>query len=209
MKMLNIKNIKEALDGSEGSVILFKVDAKEYLNTKITILKEIVRDDAATVYVSLNRPCSVLIETFKKNKINIDKIFFIDCITKAVGEAEETKNVVFIDGPKHLTNLSITIIEAIKTLPFKNKFLVLDALTTLLIYNSPEIVLGFLNSMSNKMRILKVNSIWLSAEKELDPKIESRLDQFIDKVVDLIEKEEKGIGAEELIKAGFIKKRGE
>ena len=186
---MNIKKIKDAFHDMEGEhIYLFTVNAKEYLNTNIAILKEVVkRDDAAGIYVTLNRPYASLTKILQRNDVNTDRIFFIDGTTKIIGETKKAENVFYVESPQNLTALSVTITEAVEALPSKNKFLILDALTTLTIYNSTATVSRFLHFLTNRMRILKLDGILLSIEKELNPVIAEQLEQFIDKVIDLSE----------------------
>ena len=166
-------------------VVLFLINSNYHLEIKIAILKQLVREDTSGIYVTLNRPYVSLIDMLQKGKINTNRIFFIDCITKAVGQEEEAKNVLYAESPQNLTKLCLTIEEAGKALPSRKKFLVLDARTTRTIYNSAGTVSKFLHFLTNKVRLLGLDGIFLSIEKELDTEIEEQLRQFVDRVIDL------------------------
>jgi KaiC/GvpD/RAD55 family RecA-like ATPase len=127
----------------------------------------------------------VLIKILEKNNINTDKLFFIDCITKTLGLEREEKKCLFLENPQNLTNIAIAIDEIMSAIPAKNKSLFVDPMSTLLIYNRVETVSKFLHVLTGKIRVLNLNGVLLSAEKELDPEFADQLEQFVDKTVDL------------------------
>lgn len=188
MKTGNVEKIKNAFDDlPEHWLLLFIVDAKEYLETNVAILKEVMEreEDIVGVYVTLNRPYASLIKILEQNKIKTDSLFFLDCITKTLGAEKEEKRCLFLESPQNLTNIAIAIDEIVKAMPVKNKFLFFDELSTLLIYNQTGTVAKFLHFLTGKMHVLELKGILLSVEKELDPKIAQQSEQSVDKVVDL------------------------
>ena len=187
MKTEHIAMIKNAFkDLPEHWLLLFVIDTEEYLEKNIAILNEVLKqEDAVGVYVTLNRPYSVLIKILEKNNINTDKLFFIDCITKTIEPEKEEKKCLFLKNPQNLTNIAIAIDEIMSTISSKNKSLFVDAMSTLLIYNRAENVSKFLHFLTGEIRVLNLNGILLSTKEELDPELADKLEQFVDKIVDL------------------------
>jgi KaiC/GvpD/RAD55 family RecA-like ATPase len=187
MKTEHIEKIKNAFnDLPEHWLLLFVMNTEDYLEKNIAILNEVLKpEDAVGVYVTLSRPYSVLIKILEKNNINTDKLFFIDCITKTIGTENEEKKCLFLENPQNLTNITIAIEEIISTIPSKNKSLFVDPLSTLLIYNQAETVSKFLHFLTGKIRILNLNGVLLSTEKEHDSEFADQMEQFVDKTVDL------------------------
>ena len=93
------------------------------------------------VYVSLNKTQKGVEEIFKKNKIDATKLFFIDCVS-----ADKTNEDVLYVSPNNLENLSCSINDFIKEIPGK-KYLIVDALSTLLIYNPENKVAAFVKEI--------------------------------------------------------------
>jgi len=183
---MNAGKIKEALEElGEDYVALFIINAREYLETNMTILRNITKNDATGIYVTINRPYDSLKKMLQQSNADTKRIFFIDCITKTLGHCEEAENVLYLESSQNLTGLSIAIAEAIKALPGENKFLILDSLTALVIYNPAGAISKFLHYLTSKMRMLKLRGILFSIGKEVDPKIAEQLQQFVDKVIDL------------------------
>jgi KaiC/GvpD/RAD55 family RecA-like ATPase len=187
MKTEQIKKIKNAFnDLPEHWLLLFVINAEDYLEKNMAILNEVLQqEDTVGVYVTLNRPYSLLIKILEKNNINTDKLFFIDCITKTLGTEKEEKKCLFLENPQNLTSITIAIDEIMSVIPSKNKSLFVDSMGTLLIYNRAETVSKFLHVLTGKIRVLNLNGVLLSIEKELDPEFANQLEQFVDKIVDL------------------------
>ena len=71
-------------------------------------------------------------------------------------------------------------------LPFpkkENKTLILDTLSTLMLYNNAETVGKFMHAVTGKLRNWGVKSVILTMEEETDKEIISQISQFVDKVV--------------------------
>jgi hypothetical protein len=187
MKTEHIDKIKNAFnDLPEHWLLLFVLNAEDYLEKNIAILNEVLQqEDAIGVYVTLHRPYSVLIKILEKNNINTDKLFFIDCTTKILGTENEEKKCIFLGNPQNLTNITIAIEEIMSTIPSKNKSLFVDPLSTLLIYNKGETISKFLHFLTGKIRVLNLNGVLFSTGKELDPEFTDQLEQFVDKIIDL------------------------
>jgi len=94
------------------------------------------------IYVSLNKTQKSTENILRKNKVNTNKIFFIDCVT-----SEKTKEDVLHIAPDQLDLLSSAINTFIKDIKGK-KFLVVDALSTLLIYNDENKVVKFVKEVT-------------------------------------------------------------
>jgi hypothetical protein len=187
MKTGQLEKIKNAFnDLPEHWLLSFVLDTEEYLEINMAILNEVLKqEDVVGVYVTLNRPYSVLTKILEKNNINTDKLYFIDCVTKTLGTENEEKKCIFLENPQNLTNITIAIEEIMSTVPSKNKSLFVDPLSTLLIYNRGETISKFLHFLTGKIRVLNINGVLLSTEKELDPEFADQLEQFVDKTVDL------------------------
>jgi archaellum biogenesis ATPase FlaH len=104
------------------------------------------------IYVSLNKTQKSIEQNLEAEGIAYSKIFFIDCVT-----SEKTKEEVLHISPSNLDDLFFTIKSFNENIPGE-KFLILDALSTLLIYNSENKVAAFVKELVNlspdKLRIL-------------------------------------------------------
>ena len=121
-----------------SKLIIVPVDK---LQTKVnTVLRSMT--GTVGIYVSLNKTQKSVEETLKKENINFDKIFFIDCVTK-----EKTSEDILHCSPQNLEELEYSIKSFSKEIPGE-KFILLDALSTLLIYNSENKVAAFVKELA-------------------------------------------------------------
>jgi len=128
------------------------------------------------IYISLNKTQKSSEENLIKNNIKTDKIFFIDCVT-----AEKTKEDVLHILPNDLDKLSFAINTFVKDIKGK-KYLVIDALSTLLIYNSENKVAAFVKKITEYTSNNDVEVIAFSP-KTKGEELLNKIFNFFDKVI--------------------------
>jgi hypothetical protein len=131
--------------------------------------------DIPGIYVSLNKTQKSREEIFKKSKINTKKLFFIDGVT-----SEKTRDDVLHIAPDRLDLLDSAIsafMEGIKG----EKFLVIDALSTLLIFNNEDSVAKFVKKMTEYASEKDVQIVALSP-KTKGEELLTKIFNFFDKV---------------------------
>jgi len=94
------------------------------------------------IYVSLNKTQKSAEKALKKARINTKKLFFIDCTS------EKSSDDIIHVAPTQLGKLAYAIDCFVKEISGK-KFLLIDALSTLLIYNSEDKVAGFAKAVTD------------------------------------------------------------
>ncbi|HYD02661.1 MAG TPA: ATPase domain-containing protein [Alphaproteobacteria bacterium] len=112
------------------------------------------------IYVSLNKPQKSVNELFQKSSIDTSKLFFIDCVSKEV-----MSNDVINLSPNDLDTLSLAINTYIKDIPGE-KFLIIDALSTLLIYNNENKVAEFIQGITKHVSENKIVFLAFSPKTE-------------------------------------------
>ena len=124
------------------------------------------KPDEAWVYVTVTKPFQNI-----SNQLpfitEMKNIRFIDCISRAAGISKATKNVIFVESPTMLEKIGLEIMNIFKEVdPKTRKYLVIDSLTNLIIYNDPNIVTEFFNHLINRTRAKDINTISLAIEEE-------------------------------------------
>ncbi len=171
-----------------NSVVLFVVSGKNYHTINLEILRTTIQKKKFSgIYITVNRPFKSLKKYLEENKIDTERIFFIDMITKTAKEKMEiTRNCLYIPSPTNLTDLGIAISEALSAMKdASKKFLFLDSLSTLLIYNSKEVVAKFVHYLVTKVKILGLIGLMISIEKQIDEKLMYLLLEMCDKAVEV------------------------
>jgi archaellum biogenesis ATPase FlaH len=169
---------------TEGEIILVTVPENQYAESNAQILKYHTNNKKyRVVYLTVNKPFSTLVDLFKKDGIDLSKVFIIDAVTP-VPAITRTGAGVFVGSPKELTNISITTTSVLSNMD-DTKVLFLDSVTTLLIYNSVENVTEFIHFISNKMRALKITFAIMCISDLTEEKTVKQLSQFCDKLIQL------------------------
>lgn len=131
-------------------------------------LFELIRSnpDEAWVYVTVTKPHETLVKQFEFLR-DSKNVKFIDCISRAAGISDDCPNCIFLESPSLLEKLGIEIINIFKEVDEgTSKYLVLDSLSNLVIYNDTEIVTEFFYHIINKTRVRDIHTISLAIEEE-------------------------------------------
>jgi archaellum biogenesis ATPase FlaH len=177
-----LKNIKP------NKVVLFVIDPKKYHTVHLKILKGIIEEKKFSgIYITVNKPYDALIKYLKEIKIPTENIFFIDAISKSVSqEIKLTENCLYIPSPSHLTDLGIALTQALESMEKKeDKFLILDSISTLLIYNDFETVAKFVHFIISRLRVFGLVGLIISVEKILDERMINILMEMCDEVIEI------------------------
>lgn len=98
-------------------------------------------NDIPRIYICLNKTQKSIESIFRKEAIDTDKLFFVDCVT-----SEKSRNDVLHISPHQLGTLHSAIHNFITDIEGE-KVLIIDALSTLLIYNEESNVINFIKDL--------------------------------------------------------------
>jgi len=127
------------------------------------------------IYVSLNKTQKSTEDILNKQGIATEKLFFVDCVT-----TEKTREDVLHISPEQLDKLSQAIAEFIKDIK-GDKFLIIDALSTLLIYNNENKVAIFVKEITEMASQNDVNVVAFSPKTQGEELL-NKIFNFFDKV---------------------------
>ena len=117
-------------------------DMQEKMENRIS---ELLENDSIGLFLCLNRPYKSVLKNLENKGIKDTKnIFFIDCISES--SDENTDNAIVIGNPSELSMILASVEEFLKGMEVE-KFLIIDALSTLLIYNTEKEVTDFVKSL--------------------------------------------------------------
>jgi hypothetical protein len=118
------------------------------------------------IYVSVSKPYEQITKAMELAKVRSSNLFFIDCISHMAGKLpEKAENAVFIENPSSLEEISLYIDKLMVRIP-EPKFILLDSLSSLLIYNNERSVEEFTHLVINKMRLENVGGIIVSIKQK-------------------------------------------
>jgi len=122
--------------------------------------------DEFWVYLTVTKPYENLTKQYDYLKQS-NNIKFIDCISRAAGISKADQNCIFVESPTMLEKISLEIMNQFKEVgDDAKKYLVIDSLSNMIIYNDPEIVTEFFYHILNRTRAKDIHMISLAIEEE-------------------------------------------
>jgi len=165
-KKANFLRALEALD-EEGVLIILAMPSS-YQEVNLKVLDFLVNKKGhKCVYLSLNKPYNKIISLLKKKKINPDNFFFIDSIHESVyGTEPEIDNVLCVSSPHGLTEMSISLNKAMNSFEGEKKFIFLDSISTLLVYNDALSVTKFAHFLVGRTIASGMKGVLMSSNRD-------------------------------------------
>jgi hypothetical protein len=184
--ILDLKaKFKKEVKGLKDYIVLVRVNAEIYKKSNIEIIKVLVNEQKNPgIYVTLNKPFDVMKNLLEKNKIDSKMVIFIDAFSEASESRKRVKNCLYIGSPKNLSDISVAMDQAVKSLPTKEKFIFFDSINTLQVFNSPGTVMKFVHFLSTKIREWKVKGVIILIKTSTDEPLTNELIQFCDSRID-------------------------
>ncbi len=145
-----------------------------------SILLRIKNKGFKLVYITASLPSKSIEE--KLNEVKFNDYYVIDCVT--TDEFEDNINpdkCVFMKSPGDLTNVSITLENFLSN--NNNVFIIIDSITSLLIYNSENEILRFVHFTSSTARSRKSKLVFVVLENK------GISEEFLDKMRSFIDEE--------------------
>lgn len=174
-------------DSNNGSrIILYLTDPGKVREGNIKIIKEALKDGYTPIIITTNFPASVLEKIYSQNEVDLAQVYFIDAISKySMGGASVVSDEHHINtnNPSDLTGLSIAISEMLKRTSGKNIFLLVDSISTMLIYLPSVKISQFVHLVSSKIRIRNEYCIILAVDGGLDPILYSQVSSLVDEII--------------------------
>lgn len=179
------KKIEQGLKGlSETLAVNFSVTPSLYNYASLVLLWYLTNKLKFNgLYISLNKPYESIYKELKQNKLDVNRIYFIDGVGKETGEFLQSNKCFCLEDPASLVELSVLI----KALCNENKikFIVLDSLNTLLLYNNVKEVERFIHNTLNRARKSGISVVVMSSKEKSKEGIVAEITQFCDKRIEL------------------------
>lgn len=119
-------------------------------------------------------------KTFKEISEH-SNIKFIDCISRAAGVSELQSNCTYVESPTMLEIVSLEIMNNFCGVDDEvEKYVVIDSLSALMIYNDSEVIREFVSLLMSRARSRNIHIVTILVEEEVDS---NRLIQMNDKIV--------------------------
>lgn len=166
-----------------GTTHLILVNINDYSIAPRALLHYFQSQKMPGVYVTTNRPYADLLKAIPNAPTNVH---YVDTITALTGrETPDAASVTYLDSPLALVELNMAIAEKLKGVVANQKFLVLDSISTLLVYNAPQSVEKFCHTVIAKNRQENTLALFLMIESDEHRTVVETLSQFVDNVVSI------------------------
>jgi len=175
---LDIESIKESL--ADHKIIALIIPDIEYNEGLISVADVLSKEYNKILYISVDKSYDTLVSEFKQNKINTDKFYFIDCITRTVKDAQSTKNCAYVSSPRALDEIQTTILDILR----ENKIdaALIDSPSSLLTYYKRTNVLKFMHLLMTKLAVANCKCIF-PFQKEGGIPLKRSVEMFTDKTM--------------------------
>jgi len=181
--MVKIEQLdKELKNIPEDYIVLIETSADRAFDVALEAVKYLTKKNDHGIIVSANRPYCNLLNIYKRNNIETNKVHILDLISKAQNAEIKAENVMFIENASSLTDISLSVNKYIKKLN-GNKFVFIDSLTTMLIHNEPYVFARFIHSMFTRMRLNGVGGLLISISDRTNREVRAEIAQLCDKVI--------------------------
>jgi KaiC/GvpD/RAD55 family RecA-like ATPase len=181
-KKINLLLEEEINEILPGSAVLFMIESNDYTSFRDSLLKKISSKPA--VYITINKPADFLKKKMNELNVSPEKVFFIDMITDLTSKPEKKEGgVSFIGAPSELVESMLEVDNALNK--SEKKFVVLDSVSSLLVYNEEKATERFVHALISKIN--RFNSIGLLLAVDSDEYADQlkSLEQFCDKIIDV------------------------
>ncbi|MCK4756923.1 MAG: hypothetical protein KAS67_00560 [Thermoplasmata archaeon] len=112
------------------------------------------------IYITVAIPSHSIIDVLKILEIDLEHIYFVDCVSHImIGATKKYDNVFYVESPTMLENIMLKVEYLMRKTEGRNSVIILDAINALGIHNNMRILSEFLHIMINNLRAKDAYSI--------------------------------------------------
>lgn len=177
--------VRKKLGDSDNFIIFTSPKAPEFKAVGIDLLKYIVNEKKAPViYICIDKPCSSIKKVLEKEQVDSKIVVFIDAVTLMSRLEANEDNCIYITGPENLTDICIALSETVNSLSGTKPYIIIDSLSTLLVYNKMDSVVKFVHIFTAKTKQYGAKGLVISSKKGPDDEFTSQVFKFFDDSID-------------------------
>ncbi len=175
-------------DLPDSSAIAMMIKIDDYLDAmRATLDAFIVEKNLSAIYITSTIPSQSIKNVLTILEINMDRIFFVDCISHIMmGTAVRSEHVSFVESPTMLENIMLKVEYLLRSIEGK-KIVLLDSINSLAIHNNIKILSEFLHIMVNNLRANEAYTVILSVEEQSSEEIVNMLGLLCDETLNFTE----------------------
>ncbi len=168
-----------------SDIVLILTQAEHYIRTLTSTLAVLLERFETGVVITANRPVGVLRQLLADAGIPHERLKFVDCITALTGIAPPNEpDAIYIDSPTLMEKTGLRAEQLLRRLPANQRFLFVDSLSTLAVYNGNEAVAEMAHNLTNRMRLLETGTGLLLVQGNNSLKLQQDVKAHCDHVRD-------------------------
>jgi len=173
-----------ALPGAE-SVVLALTEGSRYAHAMARLTQALLDRRAYGVIVCANRPAEAVRVALARAGVDLRGLRFVDCISSTAGlPPPPDASTVHVESPTMLEKVALRAEQWLRRLPGPG-FLLVDALSTLAVYNGSRPVAEFVHTLVLRLRTLHTPGAFLLVERQAPPDLTDLVRPQCDGVVHL------------------------
>jgi len=173
----------------EASAISLRLKADQYFDVIRGLLDVFAPSkDLESIYVTSTLPSRSIIDALEVLEINLDRIWFVDCISQMMMSTDErSPHAIYVESPTMLENLMLKVEFLIRKHRGKGVLVVIDSLNSLAIHNNTKTLSEFLHILVNNLRSRKAYTVIFSMQEYETEEIANMLNLVCDESLRLEE----------------------
>ncbi len=167
----------------KSDIVLVLTQAEHYAEALNSSIRALLTQFETGVVITANRPVSVLRQVLTDAGIDTKRVQFVDCISALTGVTPPNEpGVVYIDSPTLMEKTGLRAEQLLRRLPTDQRFLFVDSLSTLAVYNGTSAVSEMAHNLTTRMRLLGVGAGLLLVQGNNSVELQQSVEAQCDKV---------------------------
>lgn len=177
---------EEIADLENREPVFVSTDSQNLRGFVNDLIEDVTSDDNLVVYIGSIKTSKKIKSMLEERDIDLKKILFFDMATKVTGSApDDVQNTVFFD-PEDINQVNMQLDDAVEAVPEdREAIIIFDTISTLSIYNDKEVIIEFLESLSDKMSGWDVSSVLIGVEAEMGEELTEAMEDSVETKYDL------------------------
>jgi hypothetical protein len=163
-----------------NNVLLLLMPSVDYISISTNVMRSLSGNKIG--YVTLNKTCESLQETFAKKRIKCNNTIFIDAISQTIKQPVKVDHCHFVKSPGQLRSIASAMI---KLMNHNFDYLIFDSLTNLSVYKRKDAIAKFITIIANKAKASNTKLLFYGVGKREDDIILKHTCTVVDEVIDL------------------------
>lgn len=165
--------------------ILTLVPFEGFVPIMTQIIKGVYQDtgDKKICYVSLNKPAKAMLATLHGEGLTVERFHIIDAVTKmAISNPKPMENTTYVSSPAAFGEIYSAFCQLLDQEDFGA--VILDSISTILVYEQPGVVLKFLHILITKTSVKGCHGAFICLKEDMNAQLLRELNMLVDVVRD-------------------------